>query len=531
MKLNKQFLLLIISLFYTISTFAQADREAALKKFISAMNLVNYAYVDSVNNNELVEKAIKSMLKELDPHSKYFTKEGIKAANEPLLGKFEGVGIQFNIHHDTILVVTPIAGGPSDKAGIYAGDKIVTIDGEDATGEKLDNEFVRDRLRGKKGTKVVVGIVRGSNKEVVDHTIIRDKIPLHSVIAGYMIDDETAVIKVSRFSANTVDEFKDYIKKVREKGMKNLILDLRGNPGGYLRTAIRLADEFLSENKLVVFTEGKTSKKREYKTSVKGSYEEGKLIVLINEGSASASEIVSGAMQDYGRGLIVGRRSFGKGLVQRPFNLPDSSVIRLTTARYYTPSGRCIQRPYDEGVEEYYKDIRNRLKNEDQFYADSISFPDSLKYTTANGRTVYGGGGITPDVFIPEDSTAINDYYISILKKQVINNFVLDYLEKHRAEMIKKYPDTDVFVQNYQLDDAILSDMVKYATEKEVEYNEELYQASKERLSVLLKATLARNLYNIAAYYEVISQIDNTLIKAAKMMKDNKVFTDHKIKL
>jgi len=530
MKLIKKALLLIFALALMTPAQSQFQNKDDIRKLLSALKIINYAYVDSVDNSRLTEEAIKSILKELDPHSNYFTKEEIDKANEPLEGNFEGVGIQFQIYRDTILVVAPIPGGPSDDVGIRAGDKIVKINGKNATGKEINNKYVRDHLRGKKGTKVDVSIKRNGRKKLIDFTITRDEIPLHSVDASYMLSERIGTIKVSRFSKTTLDEFKEAIKKLRDKGMEELILDLRGNPGGYLQTARDLADQFLDEQKLIVFTEGRKAPRRELKATSQGTFENGKLVVLINEGSASASEIVSGAVQDWDRGLVVGRRSFGKGLVQRPFTLPDSSVIRLTTARYHTPSGRCIQRPYEEGEkEEYYKDIRERMEHGEFVHADSITFPDSLKYNTKNGRTVYGGGGIMPDIFVPWDSTQYSDYYTNIVKNRVPNSYVLKYLEGEREALKDNYKNVKEFKSRYTLDENFMNGFTEYAKTEGVEFDEEGYQQSKKQIRYMLKALIARNLFDISAYYEVISMIDQTIQKSVELLKDETAFAEKDI--
>jgi len=530
MKLIKTIILLVLSLSLLTPVQSQFQNKEDIRKLLSTLKIINYAYVDSVDNAKLTEEAIKSILKELDPHSNYFTKEEIQKANEPLEGNFEGVGIQFQIYQDTILVVAPIPGGPSDEVGIRAGDKIIEINGENATGKDINNKYVQDHLRGKKGTKVEVSIKRNDKKELIDFTITRDEIPLHSVDASYMLTDEIGTIKVSRFSKTTLEEFKKAIGELKDQGMKELILDLRGNPGGYLETAKKLADQFLNNQKLIVYTEGRQAPRRELRATSNGAFENGKLIVLINEGSASASEIVSGAVQDWDRGLIVGRRSFGKGLVQRPFTLPDSSVIRLTTARYHTPSGRCIQRPYEEGdKEDYYKDIRKRMERGEFVNADSITFPDSLKYSTQKGRTVYGGGGIMPDVFVPWDSTQYSDYYTDIVKNQIPNSFTLDYLDLHRKELNEKYSNIKEFKSQFSVGEDFMNEFVEYAEKQGVALDKKGYKKAEKQIRYMLKALIARNLFDISAYYEVISMIDQTIQKSVELLKEETAFTEKKI--
>ena len=517
----------ILLLLFSLCSFAQeSDVQEAAKKIGRGLSLIDYFYVDDVNPDELVETAFREMLKELDPHSVYMDAKETKEANEPLEGKFDGIGIQFQIFKDTILVVSPITGGPSEALGILAGDKIITIDGEEAFGEKINNEWVRKHLRGDKGTQVTVEIYRKGQDDLLEYTITRDKIPIYSIDASYMATPVTGYIKLNRFSRTTMDEYTEAMNKLQEEGMENLILDLRKNSGGYLDVAIALADEFLNTGKLIVYTEGKRNPRREALSTVAGRFEKGKLIVLINEGSASASEIVSGAVQDWDRGLIIGRRSFGKGLVQRPFWLPDSSQIRLTIARYYTPTGRCIQKPYDDGVESYFKDLSTRMKHGEMMHADSIKFPDSLRYKTPAGRTVYGGGGIMPDRFVAYDSTKYSDYYMHLWRKGVQNTFVTALMDKDRVKMERKYPDFDTFDNNFVIDDAFLEDFVKYAEDKGVEPDDDGLEQSREIISAQLKALVARNLFDVSSYFQIINKVSDEYNIALDMMNRKDVFSD-----
>jgi carboxyl-terminal processing protease len=505
---------------------AKTDPNAGLKKFNTAMQIIKYAYVDTVNEDKLVDKAIISVLEDLDPHSVYIPKKDLQRANEPLEGNFEGVGIQFEILKDTITIVHPTPGGPSEKLGIMSGDKIIKIDGEVVVGKQVTNQFVLDHLRGKRGSKVTVSIYRRGKKDLIDYTIIRDKIPINSIDAAYIIAPGIGYINLNRFAQTTIQEFDEWVGKLRAEGMQSLILDLRNNPGGYMAPAIELSDEFLGPGKLIVYTEGSKSPREDFYSSAKGNFESGQLIVMINENSASSSEIVSGAVQDWDRGLIVGRRSFGKGLVQRPYNLPDSSQIRLTTARYHTPSGRCIQKPYTGGVESYYQDFSNRLKKGELVHPDSIHFPDSLKYFTAKHRVVYGGGGIMPDVFIPWDSTPITDYYLDIRRNNLVNVVVGDYVDKNRKELEKKYPDFNTFNKEFVANEAFMKLFFDAADSAKVKYDEKGYLASEKLIKAQIKGLIAQKLWDYVAYYRVLNEVDPEVIQTLKIMQED---TDFKL--
>lgn len=502
----------------------RSDARSTSQKFASLLQIINYYYVDSTDQPDLTEKAIVAMLKQLDPHSVYLSKEEVAKANEPLQGNFEGVGIQFQLFNDTILVVAAVPGGPSDKLGIRAGDKIITIDGEISYGPKINNNFVMERLRGTKGSKVTVEIMRKGSKNLIDYVIVRDKIPINSVDATFMLQDSIGYIKLTRFARTSLTEVKNSISSLRESGMKNLILDLRNNSGGFLDIAIDLSDEFLPTGELIVYTEGMRSPRMDFKATSKGSFEKGKLIVMINEGSASASEIVSGAVQDWDRGMVIGRRSFGKGLVQRPFMLPDSSVVRLTTARYYTPSGRSIQKPYEDGVEDYYADLTKRFKHGEFVNADSIRFPDSIKYYTPSKRVVYGGGGIMPDIFIPMDTTSSSKYYTDLWRKGVFNDYTMDYLEKNRKDLEKQYPNLDTFRKDFMMNEKLMREFIDYAGEKGVAEDSTGIERSGKEIKYIVKGLLARNLFDVSAYFEIISPVDNELQKAIEVMNDDNHF-------
>ena len=525
-KLNTLLSFLLIGIVAT--TFAQKNIEPlndveTTKKFTSLLYMINNFYVDTLDMSEITEMAIVQTLKELDPHSSYIPKSEVEKANEPLEGSFEGVGLTFQIYKDTILVVSPVPGGPSEKVGVLAGDKIITVDGEDAFGEKINNKWVMDHLRGKKGTEVIVGIYRKGAKKVMDYEIVRDKIPLNSLDAYFMLDDETGYIKLSRFARTSQDEFREAVASLKNEGMQNLVFDLRGNSGGYLGTAMTISDEFIAQGKSIVYTEGIHSARQDLDATSEGEFEDGKLVVLINEGSASASEIVSGAVQDWDRGVVIGRRSFGKGLVQRPFRLPDGSVVRLTIARYYTPSGRCIQKPYEEGTEKYYKDQMARFDNGEMMNADSIEFPDSLKYQTSKGRTVYGGGGIMPDIFIAWDSVRYNNFYGDLIRKGVFNGFVNDYLEKNRKSILKNYPAFEDYDAKFELDDKDFEDFLSRAKD-DIEFEESEIEPNVEFLKLQLKALMSRNLYESESYFEVLWKEDKEINKALEVVNEKLVY-------
>jgi len=472
----------------------------------------------------LVEQAFIQTLKELDPHSAYIPAKDVAKADEPLQGSFEGVGITFQLFKDTILVVSPIPGGPSDKVGIRAGDKIIKVDGEDAYGEDINNQWVMDHLRGKKDTKVVVGIYRRGNDDLIDFEIVRDKIPINSLDASFMLNDKTGYIKLNRFSKTSLDEFNEAIAALKEKGLENLIFDLRGNGGGYLGTAMTISDEFLPEGKLIVYTEGIHTPRQELIATGNGEFTNGKLVILINEGSASASEIVSGAVQDWDRGIIIGRRSFGKGLVQRPFQMPDKSIVRLTVARYYTPSGRCIQKPYEDGVEEYYLDFKNRFEHGELINADSINFPDSLMYETNNGRVVYGGGGVMPDIFVPLDSARFNSVYSSLIRKGVINSFVNEYLDKNRKSIQKNFNSFKSFNSEFELTDKDFEKFISLAEKEDIELKSEEFDHNIDFIQLQLKALIARNIFETGSYFEVISSMDHEVVKAMEVINNDEIF-------
>lgn len=489
-------------------------------RFLEIINHIEKDYVDTVNLDELVDYSITQMLEKLDPHTSYIAKKDIDIARSQLEGDFEGIGIEFNIIKDTIYVVAPISGGPSEQVGLQAGDKIVKVDGELVAGKAFTNNDVFKRLRGKKGTKVIVTIKRKGNSKLIDYTIIRDKIPTYSVDAFYMIDEKSGYIKVNRFAANTYDEFSAALSELKKAGMTQLILDLKDNPGGYMDKAIKMADDFIVGNKLIVYTDGKDSKyDSRHKSTSFGDFEQGALIVLINEGSASASEIVSGALQDNDRALVVGRRSFGKGLVQMPIPLSDGSELRLTISRYYTPSGRSIQKHYDsKHTEDYNSELTKRFEKGEYFHADSIKFVDSLKFKTVHGRIVYGGGGIMPDYFVPRDTTAFTHYLIDLFNQNVIREYTLNYYAANKSSLSKmEFAD---YKKNFQVTESMLADLKALATKSGVKHNEKEYAISKEYIRTNMKAYIARSVWGTKGFYPIYNETDEIYREALKLFNE-----------
>ena len=524
MKYKIFLLFLFTSFCFNIHSNAQSSAQLNSQKFATLMYLIDNFYVDTVNADKVVEDAIVAALKELDPHSAYIPKKEVERANEQLVGSFDGIGVTFQLIRDTITVISAVPGGPSERLGILPGDQILKIDGEDSYGSRIDNAYVQSHLRGPKGSHVTVSIKRGNDPELLDFEIVRDKIPLNSINAAFMMPDHTGYIKLDRFAQESNHEFMAAMERLQQQGMRSLILDLRSNSGGYLNTAIEMVNQFLGANQLIVYTEGLHSERQEWRSTEAGVYTEGKLVVLIDEGSASASEILSGAIQDHDRGVIIGRRSFGKGLVQRPFNLPDGSQVRLTTARYHTPTGRCIQRPYEEGSEEYYKEMTKRLEHGEYFHADSIHFPDSLRYTTDNGRTVYGGGGIMPDIFMPVDTSYNSKLYTNLVRKSIFNKYTVDYALSNRDRLRAQYPDFSRFNQEFQITEAMMAEVKAIAARENVTWNEEEYQRSEKFIKLQLKALIARNVWDMQQYYEVTLTEDPVIVKALEIIGNNRAY-------
>jgi carboxyl-terminal processing protease len=498
---------------------AQGDTQA--QKFSTLLNYINRLYVEPTDTEALVEAAIVAMLEEMDPHSVYIPAEELKEADEPLNGNFEGVGIQFNIFKDTIMVVNPIPGGPSEKLGIMAGDRIIRVDGEVVAGIGVTNNDVQKLLKGPKGTVVRVSIQRGKDTELLEYEIVRDQIPIYSIDAAYMVNNRTGYIKINRFAKTTMEELHAALDTLKSQGMKDLILDLQGNGGGMLRTAEEMLDEFLSGEKLMVYTEGRSFPKEEKHASVRGRFEKGRLVVLIDEGSASASEIVSGGIQDWDRGLIVGRRSFGKGLVQRPVYLPDGSAVRLTVQKYYTPSGRCIQKPYEDGVDAYRMERFDRYSQGELFSIDSLETPDSLRFfTRIQNRPVYGGGGILPDVFVPVDTTDNSEYFSRILRKGLDNRWALSYVDSLRATLLERYPTPAAFLSGFQLTQVELDRFIAFVDSEEVPFVAEDWAQSKDAISLRLKAMIGRNIHTPEVFYQAIAPLNEALQRAIEVLQD-----------
>ena len=487
-------------------------------KISSILNIIEANYVDTVNRTQLVETTIPAILRRLDPHSVYIPAKDRARANEPLRGSFEGIGISFNMMTDTILIMSALPGGPSEKLGMLPGDKIIYINDSLVAGKKVSEEIVMGMLKGPKGTTVNVKILRSGHTELIPFDITRDKIPLYSVDVDYMVNENTGYIKINSFAVTTHDEFMKSMRNLLELGMKNLILDLRGNSGGIMEAAIRIANEFLGEKQLIVYTLGRVQPRSEAKANGRGIFQTGGLVILIDEFSASASEILAGAVQDNDRGTIIGRRSFGKGLVQEPVILPDGSEIRLTIARYYTPTGRSIQKPYDEGYEKYYDDLTERLIHGEFKVSDSIKFVDSLKFTTQGGRIVYGGGGIMPDKFVAVDTTMVSPYYAGV--RQLIYRFSMRYTEINR-ETLKKYTTTDE-LGKYLDRQSLLPQFIEFAEQNNVKTNQTGLKTSEKIIHTQLKAYIARNILDNKGFYPIWGEIDTTLKFAIEYLKNNK---------
>lgn len=508
-----------ISAQYSRSNSASRQQQ----KLLMVENIVNNLYVDNVDEEKIVENAVRGILENLDPHSSYSTKEETTSSQETMQGSFSGIGIQFNMQKDTLYVVQTIAGGPSEKVGILPGDRFIAVDDSIIAGRKLKNTDIMKRLRGPKGTKVNIKVKRGSNAELLEFRITRDDIPLNSIDAVYMADGKTGYIRLSRFAATSYKEFKDAITKLKKQGMQQLILDLTDNGGGYMQIAAQIANEMLNRGNLIVYTQGRKSPRQNLNADGSGTFRTQKVVVMINQFSASASEILSGAVQDWDRGVVVGRRSFGKGLVQREFLLPDSSSFRLTIARYYTPSGRNIQKPYVKGDrEDYDKDIIDRYNHGELQSADSIHFADSLKHTTLRlHRTVYGRGGIMPDVFVPLDTTQYTDYHRRLVAKGIIPQFALRYVDKNRADLKAQYPDAQKFIKEFTVTDEMLNNLVDAGKAEKVDFDKSQFAKSKEMLRTFVKAAIANDLFSTGAYFQIVNEQNDIYKEALSIINDD----------
>ncbi len=490
-------------------------------KLAQVMDKVSRFYVDSIDDNKVVENTIVQMLHDLDPHSSYVSKEELEELSEQLEGEFEGIGVSFNVLEDTIYIIRAITGGPSERVGIEAGDRIIRIDGETVAGTGITTRGVQQKLKGPKGTRVNISVLRRGRPELLDFSITRDKIPVFSIDASYMVDEHIGYVKLSRFSHTTVEEFEKAVRSLKQQGMEDMILDLSGNGGGWLPVAVDLADHFLSGDKEIVRTEGDKVEERIYRARKPGLFEEGNLVIMIDGTSASASEIVSGAIQDWDRGVIVGRRSFGKGLVQQPFYLNDGSMIRLTVARYFTPTGRLIQKPYEEGYEEYAHDLINRYNRGELSSADSIEFPESQQYKTLlMNRTVYGGGGIMPDYFVPIDTMGYSDYFRELTGLGILSRFAHMYVDDHRTNLLSSYPELQGYLSRYQPGERELDQLVTYASGEDLEFDSKEWELSREQAGFLLKGYIAQDLYGTGSFFEAMNPHNNVFNKAVEILVD-----------
>ena len=496
------------------SHLLQADNK--LSRIVS---YIENRYVDTISRSKLEEAAIPALLEELDPHSVYIPASEMQSVSEDMRGNFEGIGVVFNHQTDTVIIISVITGGPSNKVGVLAGDRIIMVNDSLIAGQNISSNDIVGMLKGEKGTKVKISLERKNVPELIEIEIVRDEIPLYSVDVSYMINDEIGYIKINRFAETTFKEFVQGVKKLKKHNIKKLILDLRGNTGGYMIAATNIVNQFLDEGKLIVYTQGKASPRQEIFSTARGVCKDLEVVVLQDEFAASASEILAGAIQDNDRGIIIGRRSFGKGLVQEPYQLADGSVIRLTIARYYTPTGRSIQKPYGEDKTEYYNDLNERYQHGEFSEADSIQFADSLKFVTPEGKIVYGGGGIMPDIFVPIDTTRYSKYYAETIRKGVLYNFAFEYVDENRNEL-NKYKDAKA-INNYLESIDIFSRFVEFAEEKGVSKSAKGFNRSKHLVNTQLKANIARNIIDNDGFYPIIMEIDTTLKTAIKYFETN----------
>ena len=516
-------LLLLFPLSASAQFHLNFGNDSPIRKLQVAEMAITNLYVDSVDENKLVEDAIRGMIEKLDPHSAYSTAKETKAMNEPLQGSFEGIGVQFNMVEDTLLVIQPTLNGPSEKVGILAGDRIISVNDTAIAGVKMSKEDIMKRLRGKKGSKVRLGVVRRGIGDVLSFTVTRDKIPVHTLDAAYMIKPGVGYIRIGSFGATTYEEFMEALQKLRNQGaLESLVLDLQDNGGGYLQAAAQIANEFLQKDDIIVYTEGRSVPRQDFRATGDGHLRSGcRIVVLVNEYSASAAEIVTGALQDQDRGQVVGRRTFGKGLVQRPIEFPDGSMIRLTVAHYFTPSGRCIQKPYVKGEKrDYEEDIEKRFKHGELYSQDSIHFSDSLRYETLRlHRTVYGGGGIMPDFFVPLDTTQYTLFHRQLAAKGVIINTSLKYIDKNRRQLSKQYASFEDFHAGFNVPQEMVDEVVAEAEKQKVKpKNDEELQQTLPMLRTQLKALIARDLWDMNEYFAIINEQNHIVQRALQIL-------------
>ncbi len=518
----KRLFLLISVLSLSLLSHSQGLSETQMRKLFAAAHNIYGLYVDTVDAKKLVEDAIRGMLEHLDPHSAYSDAQETKKLNEPLQGSFDGIGIQFNMLEDTVLVIQPITKGPSERVGIMAGDRIISCNDTVLAGVKMSRDEIMRHLRGPRGSLARLGVKREGIKELLYFDVRRDKIPVNSVDAAFMVTPTIGLIRFNNFAQTTHREILEAIAKLKAQGMQSLILDLTQNGGGYLNAAAEIASEFLPEGDMIVYTEGRSIPSRSFRSTGGQAFQTGRVAVLVDEYSASAAEILSGAIQDQDRGLVIGRRTFGKGLVQWPIDMPDGSMIRLTVSRYYTPSGRCIQKPYEKGKQkEYHMDVIHRYNSGELTNADSIHFPDSLKYhTLRKGRTVYGGGGVMPDIFVPLDTMRYTKTYRQILAKSIINNQNLRYLDHNRASLKAKYPDFETFRKNYTVPASLIDGIYKEAEKQKIECPKEEREQTTSRLTQMLKALVARDLWDMSEYFSIIYEDDPIVLTAIEKLSE-----------
>ena len=515
----KRFFLAVIAFCSLLAVQAQSFtiNPEMVRKVQAAEFFISHFYVDSLSEGKVVDSAIEGMLKQLDPHSTYIKAKDVERSVENLNGSFEGIGVQFNMIEDTLVVIQPVSGGPSERKGIIAGDRIVLVNDTAIAGVKMSRDEIMRRLRGPKGSKVRLGIIREGVKGINEFVIVRDKIPVHTLDAFYMVDDKTGYVKLSSFGQTTHDEFMTAVNSMKEKGMTRLVLDLQGNGGGYLQSAVEVSNEFLPEGEMIVYTDGRAIQRQEYRANGQGTLKDIEVVVLVDSYTASAAEIVSGAIQDNDRGTIVGRRTFSKGLVQRPFELPDKSVIRLTTAHYYSPSGRCIQKPYKKGENrDYAMDVINRLKSGELTNADSIHFADSLKYETLRQhRTVYGGGGIMPDEYIPLDTTLYTNYHRELSAKSIVLQQNLRYVDSHRKKLKKEWTSFADYKQRYEVPQTLIDAILKEGDKQKIKPKDDAeLQKTLPYLRLQLKALIARDIWDMSEYFSVYNE-ENEMVKRA----------------